>query len=271
MTIIDAPSQKPGVNESQLLFQEARRRRRRRWLVSGSVASILLAILGFTLSATLGRASRGPSSSVGDSPSAKPAAVLSGAFSIRPVLCYAPPLTVGSGQTAATGPLPTCAPSSELTASNLGVKPDPSNGNGYTSNSNVVRVDTQFAAYQSNSPTNDNRNDTVLLPAQSSDQGNVRYVLGPAALTRSAIKSASAQLVNNQWTISITFTGQGSTQWDTLAHSQFHAITGIDVGGKVVSAPIMQPTQSSFSSFNGQMQFSGSFNQKQAEALAAEL
>jgi hypothetical protein len=271
MTLIEAPSENPGVNENQLLFQEARRRRRRRWLISGIVAAILLAALGLTLSATVGQSSRGPSLSMGDSSSAKPATVSSNAFSIRPVLCYAPPLTVGSGQTSSTRPLPTCAPSSELTASNLGVKPDPSNVNGYTSNFNTVRADPQFAGYPSTPLANDNPNDTVLLPAQSSEPGNIRFVLGPAALTRSAIKSASAQLVNNQWAISITLTAEGSTQWDTLAESQFHAIIGFDIGGKVISAPITQPTQSSFSSFNGQMQISGSFNQKQAEALAASL
>jgi preprotein translocase subunit SecD len=56
-----------------------------------------------------------------------------------------------------------------------------------------------------------------------------------------------------------------------LGRARLHAIIGIEIGGKVVSAPIMQPTQSSFSSFNGQMQISGSFNEKQAKALAAEL
>ncbi|HEX3839719.1 MAG TPA: hypothetical protein VHU85_02900 [Acidimicrobiales bacterium] len=235
------------------------------------MASSLLAALGFTLSATLGQSSRGPSPSVGDSSSAKPATVSSNAFSIRPVLCYAPPLTSGSGQASSTRPLPTCAPSSELTATNLGVKPDPSSANGFTSNSSVVRADPQFSGYPSTPLANDNPNDTVLLPAQSSQQGNIRFVLGPAAITRSAVKSASAHLVNNQWTINITLTGEGSTQWDALAQSQFHAIIGIDIGGKVVSAPIVQPSQTSFSSFDGQMQISGSFNQKQAEALAASL
>lgn len=271
MTIIDAPPETPANHEAQLLFQEARRRRRRRWLVSGIVASILLAVLGFTLSATLGRANQGPSLSVARSSSAKPAVVLGDAFSIRPVLCYAPPLTLGSGQAATTDPLPICAPSSQLTATNLEVRLDPSGGNGYTSNAAGVGADPQFARYPSTSPGNDDLNSTVLLPSQSRTQGSGRFVLGPAALTRSAIKSASAQLVNNQWAINITFTDAGAAQWDTLAQQQFHAIIGIDVGGKVASAPVMQPTQTSFSSFNGRMQFSGSFTEKQAKALAASL
>jgi hypothetical protein len=46
-------------------------------------------------------------------------------FSARPVLCYAPPLAGSSGQSAPTGPLPSCAPSYQLTPANLAVLPDP--------------------------------------------------------------------------------------------------------------------------------------------------
>jgi preprotein translocase subunit SecD len=123
----------------------------------------------------------------------------------------------------------------------------------------------------STAQSNDNVSDTVLLPASASNQGTERYVLGPAGITRSAIKSARAQLVNNQWAVNITLTHEGALQWDTLAQQQFHAIIGIDVGGKVVSAPITEPSQPSFSSFNGQMQVSGSFTEQQAKALAAQL
>jgi hypothetical protein len=271
MTLIDAPPERPANHEAQLLFQEARRRRRRRWLVSGIVASILLAVLGFTLSATFGGSSRGPSPSVAGSSSAKPAAALDDAFSIRPVLCYAPPLTARTGQTATFSPLPTCAPTSQLTAANLAVQPISNSSGGYTSRENLVSADQQFAGYPSTSPANDNLDSTVLLPSQSPDPGSGRFVLGPAALTRSAVKSANAELINHQWAINITLTGAGATQWDTLAQQQFHAIIGVDLGGQVVSAPIMQPTQTTFSSFNGRMQISGSFNEKQAKALAAAL
>ena len=132
-------------------------------------------------------------------------------------------------------------------------------------------MDPQFATYPSTAQSNDNVNDNVLLPASASNQGTERYVLGPAGITRSAIKSARAQLVNNQWVVNITLTDEGAVQWDTLAQEQFHAIIGIDVGGKVVSAPITEPSQTSFSSFNGQMQVSGSFTEQQAKALAAQL
>src|ERR1700692_2808023 len=48
----------------------------------------------------------------------------------RPALCYAPAFTVAKGKTASTGPLPTCAPATALTATNIGVRIDSSNING---------------------------------------------------------------------------------------------------------------------------------------------
>ncbi len=186
----------------------------------------------------------------------------------RPALCYAPAETLAKGAVATTGALPTCAASSALTSTNLAVKPDSSNVNGYTSNNNIP-VDPQFATYAST--TTDDKNATVLLPGTSSSQGTGRYVLGPATLTGAAVKSASAQLVSNQWAVSIVLTGPGSTAWDALSQQQFHAIIGIDLDGQVISAPITQPSQTSFTSFNGQVQISGSFTQDQAKTLATEL
>src|ERR1035437_10092378 len=158
----------------------------------------------------------------------------------RPALCYAPAETLAKGAAATTGALPTCAASSALTSTTLAVTPDSSNVTGYTSNNNTP-VDPQFATYAST--TTDDKNATVLLPATSSSQGTGRYVLGPAMLTGTAVKSASAQLVSNQWAVSIVLTGPGSTAWDALSQQQFHAIIGIDLDGQVISAPITQPSQ----------------------------
>ena len=187
----------------------------------------------------------------------------------RPALCYAPSLTVAKGKVPSTGPLPTCAAATQLSAANLAVTPNSSNINGYTFNSNISE-DPQFATYPSTSPDNDNKNATVLLPGSSSGQSG-RYVLGPATVTGTAVRSATAQLVSGQWAVSIVLPSQGAKQWDALAQEQFHAIIGIDLDGQVVSAPITQPTQSSFSSFNGQVQISGSFTEDQAKTLATEL
>jgi hypothetical protein len=177
-------------------------------------------------------------------------------LSLRPVLCYAPPVALPHGGSPSTGPLPACSPSSQLTAANLQVTPDTGNVNGYTANT-AVPADPAFATYASTSPSGNQEGTTVLLPGISG-LGTNRYVLGPAGL----------QLVDGQWSVDVTLTGQGSAAWDVLAHQQFHQIVGVDIDGTVISAPIIQPTHSSFSSFDGQMQISGGFPEAQALAIA---
>jgi preprotein translocase subunit SecD len=189
----------------------------------------------------------------------------------RPGLCYAPALTLAKGKAPSTGTLPTCASGTALTAANLDVKPDSSNVNGYTSNTSI-QDDPQFATYPSTTADADTKGATVLLPfANPSTNGTGRLVLGPSTVTGTAVKSASAQLQSGQWTVDIVLTGPGSTAWDTLAQQQFHAIIGIDLDAQVISAPITQPTNQNFQSFNGQVQISGSFTEDQAKALATEL
>jgi preprotein translocase subunit SecD len=96
-------------------------------------------------------------------------------------------------------------------------------------------------------------------------------VLGPAALTQNGVKSASATVNNGQWAVNLVLTAQGSTEWDALTQQQFHQIIGVVLNGKVISAPITQPTQDAWTSFNGQLQISGSFTQRQAKAIAGDL
>jgi preprotein translocase subunit SecD len=182
----------------------------------------------------------------------------------RPALCDAPPLTVAKGKSPTSGALPTCAAASQLTAANLAVN---------TSTGNATQnppVDSQFATYPSTPATSDAKDATVLLPGATSAQGPTRYVLGPAGMTGTAVKSATAQVNNGQWTVNLVLTSAGSAQWDALAKEQFHAIIGIDLDGKVISAPITQPTQASPTSFDGQVQISGSFTEDEAKTLATD-
>ena len=190
-----------------------------------------------------------------------------GQLFFRPALCYADSYAVKKGQAPSKGTLPTCGPTYALTAANLGVTPNSSSIQGYTSNQ--VPPDPAFTTYAGNGPFNDPKNATVLLSGTAGSPG--RYVLGPAALTGSAIHSASAQLSSGTWVVDLGLNGKGSTAWDTLAQQQFHAIIGIDLDGQVISAPITQPSQSSFSSFNGSVQISGNFTETSAKQLATQL
>jgi preprotein translocase subunit SecD len=195
----------------------------------------------------------------------------------RPVLCWAYPQEVTKGKKSAivhqtgTETIPACSSSSALTAANLGVTPN-SSPQGYSSNN--VSPDTQYATYPSTSVDKPNyANSTVLLPGvnQACDgQSEVRCVLGPSEMTGRSI--ASAQATQNQtggWVVDYSLAGSaGSALWDKVAQENFHAILGIELDGNVYSAPIIQPTQSTFSSFDGKGEISGNLTQSDADNLA---
>ena len=187
----------------------------------------------------------------------------------RPALCYANSFTLTKGQKASTGALPNCAATSQLTATNLGITPNSSSIQGYNPANNVP-PDAQFNTFRSTSPFTDNKNATVILPGGRNNGCYPRCVLGPAALTGSAIKSASAQLNNGQWEVILNLSGPGLNAWNTLAQKQFHAIIGLDLDGQVISAPYTLPSASSFTPFSS-ISISGSFTEDQAKLLATQL
>lgn len=272
MTLTDTPTDRVRPDETQVLFEEARQRRKRRWLRSGAAAVVIVLV-----AAVIGVfAARGGSQPTAQASPAAPAPGIAAAssgfgFSIRPVLCYAPPYSGVAGRSPSTVPLPGCSPASQLTRANLQVVPSSSTVNGYTSDT-AIAADPQFAAYPSTTSSGSAPGGDVLLPGSSvGGQVPTRYVLGPEGIGRSAIVGARATSRGGQWLIDLTFTSQGSTQWDALAAQSFHEIVGVVINGRVVSAPLMQPTQSSYASFGGHIQISGGFSERQAKVLASEL
>ncbi len=270
MTVTDTPSHRTNVDETQVLFEEAKQRRRRRWLLGG-IASFAFAIfvgivIGLVAIQGGGRSPRPVGHPV---PPPSATAVAGADFAIRPVLCYAPPYAVPLGQNPSTGPLPTCSPASQLTAANLDVTPASNNVDGFTSTTNID-ADPQFATYPSTTSSSGKQSQVLLLPGTSAS-GPGRFVLGPAGLTRSAIATAHANDEFGQWTVLLRLTPNGSAQWDALAARQFHAIVGVVVNGQVVSTPITQPSQQSFTSFDGQLQIASGITEHQAKVIASEL
>ncbi len=140
-------------------------------------------------------------------------------------------------------------------------------------NSNIANIgaDPVLASYQTTTPDYDDAHphSTVLVPLQGA--GGERYLLGPSELSGTAVASALAQFQNNQWVVNATLTGTGSHAWDTLSDKYFHEIIGIDLDGTVVSAPLTQPGQGTFTSFDGKVQISGSFTQTSATNLSLDL
>ena len=188
----------------------------------------------------------------------------------RPLLCYAPGLKVDTNTPAkpAGTPLPACGASYQLSTANLAVTP---NNSVYGYNSNNIGPDPQFASYRSNTPAQDAETATLLLPGLKGD-GTGRYVVGASQLTGHAVKSAYAtQDQTGNWVVNYTLTSVGSAQWDKVAQANFHQVVAIDLDGVIQSAPLIQPGQSTFSSFQGTGQISGSMTQAQANNLARAL
>jgi preprotein translocase subunit SecD len=190
----------------------------------------------------------------------------------RPALCYAPGF-VGAKSKLALPPdtkVPSaCESAYELSEANLAVTPNSSTAAGFTSNN--IGPDPAFARLASTKPANDAARANVILPGLPGS-GSQRYVLGPAELTGHAVKSATAQQdQTGAWVVNYTLTGVGSAAWDKVAAENFHQIIAIDLDGVVQSAPLIQPSQASFTSFGGQGQISGSLTQAQAQTLARAL
>jgi preprotein translocase subunit SecD len=87
----------------------------------------------------------------------------------------------------------------------------------------------------------------------------------------SSANVVSAVVQQNQtgsWVVKIRLTPAASATWDTTASRSFHSLLALDVGGKVATAPIIEPAQSSFSSFKGAMEWSAAFKGSTARAIA---
>ena len=206
----------------------------------------------------------------------------------RPVECTAYPLSLAPAtkatktkkatpaEKAISGnkTLPACQSTYATTLANLAVTPN-SSVQGYTSNN--IGPDPQFASYTSTSTNVKNyEHRTVLLPslpaAGSSTKDALRYVLGPEQMTGTSIDNAVAQQSQTgAWEVNYSLKGAvGSKLWDTVAQENFHLLLGIELDGVVQSAPLIQPSQATFTSFDGQGTISGG-NMTEADAKSLAL
>lgn len=193
-----------------------------------------------------------------------------GQLLFRPGLCYAPPYQPPSSTTPApvenAAALPSsCTPASQLVTANLSGTIGSANGVYYN-----VAPDPALAIYRSTLPSADTSTATVLLPMVGAED---RMLLGPALLTGRIVQpgSATAQMQAGQWVVDMSLTLSGSTGWDDMTREYFHEIIGIELDGVVQSAPITQPIQSVWSSFDGEVQITGTFTRQSAQAMALAL
>ncbi len=179
--------------------------------------------------------------------------------------------TVPKGQPSTTGRPSTTVPSSTTTTTASPI-------------ANLCNLSAaQQAQWPTTPPSKDFAGSWVVLPYYVPGAG-YRYVLGPAEMSGSIIKTAVATIdpSTSEWVVAITFTGSGSAQFDKYAtrHYQCYeqnpnsppycAEQAIELDGTVESAPNIEAP-----AFHGSAQISGSttnpFTQQQANDLALAL
>ena len=200
---------------------------------------------------------------------------------IRPVECFTYPQTTPKKGVPQGNPLkiPACQSQYQLSTTNLAVTPAPETAAGYTVNQ--VGPDPGFKNYPSVTPLTDGVPSVANLPviepgvagaSPYASLPNARFVLFPSVMTGTAIASATAeQTQTGEWVVQCGLTPAGSATWDRVSKIYFHNYMAIDLDGKVQSAPLIQPTQATWTSFMGQIQISGNFTQGSANALATVL
>jgi SecD-like export protein len=197
-----------------------------------------------------------------------PTLIESGTLQFRPALCLSNPYGTAPVTNTTLGPVPgACSgPQYSLRAPTLVV-------NTSTGNSNIdsIPLDPVLTPYKSSTPVyNDaNPNKPVLIPLDGG--GGERYLLGPSELSGIAVAATQAAYQAPNWVVNVTLTQSGASAWDALADKYFHEIIGLDLDGRIVSAPLTQPAESTFTSFDGKVQISGDFSKRSAQELAANL
>jgi hypothetical protein len=174
----------------------------------------------------------------------------------RSVLCVVPPYDPSIQPTSGRLSASSCTPESLLSA-NLGVTPS-NNNVGYTVN--TVPLDSTLIGRPSTKSSADLASATVLLPGLRDAGSDNRYLLGPVQMSGAAIATAVVQYqeFDKEWVVNLTMTSRGKPLWDKVACTDFHRELAIVVNGIVVSTPLIQPSQSSCTSFGGQGSIGGS-------------
>jgi hypothetical protein len=193
-------------------------------------------------------------------------------FAVRPVLCGAP--AAGPQATMWSGIIaPSCSPASQLSTTNLNVQAGPHGSFSYDSH---VPVDSALASTSSTSPSQDAEfaTQTVLLPSGPPGLSALsfpRFLVGPAGVTGTSVRSVSAIDQGGGWAISIALTPNGAVGWDALTNQQFHGLIGIDLDGQILLTLIVQPTRTSWTSANGKVVIAGDYSHAEAQTIVHEI
>src|SRR3954467_11677576 len=103
--------------------------------------------------------------------------------------------------------------------------------------------------------------------ASCSQDGKVKYVLGPAAVEGTSISHPrpGTRSGTGEWIVQLDFNTKGSAAWAAYTAANVGKNVGITLDGRVVSAPVIN------SAISGGTEISGSFDQQSATELANQL
>ncbi len=246
--------------ETQVLFPEARRLRRRRWTISAADVTAALVVDGLVFAGASLSSAKSRTARTRPQYGRSSVAVGKARLYFRPVDCIIAPYS--GRRSSASGSAISTSEASRLCNS---------------SQPQQLRYPTTTA------PGNDNPKLSVVLPSYAGPTAG-RYVLGPAQMSGSIIKTAHADLDSqtDEWEVVLDFTAAGSTEFNRYAaqyylcyekdpsNPPYCSLQGIDVNGTVLSAPSVDSKN-----FPGSAEISGSssepFTKAQALDLAAQV
>ena len=133
----------------------------------------------------------------------------------------------------------------------------------------VTREEAQvtFDALTCGDTTND-----VALPedhvAACSEDGTLKYLLGPAVVEGTAVSDASAgtRATTGEWVVNLDFDSEGSGAWAAFTAANVGKAVAITLDGQVISAPNINSAIA-----GGTTEIRGSFTQETATELANQL
>ena len=154
---------------------------------------------------------------------------------------------------------------------------EPSGGLGSSRGAPAAATTTTVAAPADDAAADDGAADNGgLQPGQDilpAAKGNMIYLVGPVAANGEVFeKEATADISQGGWAVSVNLRGgaDGEDVWNTLAKKCFDGgeecptkQVAIILDGKVISAPVVQTPD-----FNGSVQITGDFTEKEARDLA---
>jgi preprotein translocase subunit SecD len=103
--------------------------------------------------------------------------------------------------------------------------------------------------------------------ATCSEDGEVKYLLGPAVVEGTDITDASAgtRQGTGEWVVNLDFNSEGTAAWAAFTSANVGKSVAITLDGRVISAPTINSAIA-----GGGTEITGSFNQESATELGAE-